>query len=158
MKTLKALLKELLSKVSNQNPDSHNQPNSLTQNQNQNETETNESARNPQLDNSSPGKDPRIDQGDQKTGDTARATGTESGTTLTTPEKNHQATDNQLDKTPQSHEEALREAYRKGEIAGRNAQIEEKYFPKTDDGIPAFRGRPSRGVSSTDIFSMAREA
>ena len=158
MKTLKALLKELLSKGSNQNPDSHNQPNSSTQNQNQNETETNESARNPQLDNPSPGKDSRLDQGDQKSGDTAGATGAESGTTLTTPEKNPQATDNQLDKTPQSHEEALKEAYRKGEIAGRNAQIEEKYFPKTDDGVPQFRGRASKQAVSSDIFTMARNA
>lgn len=55
-------------------------------------------------------------------------------------------------------EEALREAYQRGVKDGRNAVIEEKYFPRTDDGIPRFRGSSSRPVLQGDIFSMAREA
>lgn len=54
--------------------------------------------------------------------------------------------------------EALEKAYQDGYLAGKNAKIEEKYFPKTDDGLPNFRGynKPARPVST--IFSMAREA
>lgn len=50
-------------------------------------------------------------------------------------------------------------AYREGEKAGRNAKIEEEFFPTTDDGIPHFNGlnRPS-GKKRDDIFSLAREA
>lgn len=54
---------------------------------------------------------------------------------------------------------AIEEAYRKGVIEGRNAQIEEKYFPMTDDGIPRLRsGRPLKKRSSDNIFALAREA
>lgn len=55
-------------------------------------------------------------------------------------------------------EEALKAAYKEGLIAGRNAVIRERYFPKNDDGIPRFRGAPSKTKNSSDIFSMAREA
>lgn len=53
---------------------------------------------------------------------------------------------------------AIEEAYQKGLIDGRNAQIEEIYYPKEDDGIPVFRGKPSNYRSSGDFFSIAREA
>ncbi|MCH5237756.1 MAG: hypothetical protein J1E95_08160 [Muribaculaceae bacterium] len=52
---------------------------------------------------------------------------------------------------------AKEEAYREGEIAGRNSKIEEKYFPSADDGIPHFRGMKEK-QSSTGIFSLARNA
>ena len=82
MKTLKALLKDLLSKSSslkNETPAKtsacENQSNLSTKNQNQNETEIHESARNPQLDNPSAREDPRSDQGDQKSGNPEGAAG-----------------------------------------------------------------------------------
>lgn len=151
MKTLKTLLKELLSKSnspeSNQEPE--NKSNSLTQNQNQNETETDETARNPVVDCPFAGEGDRTDPKcpENKAGEPGEPGG-DSGVTTEDPQHTSDA----------SHQEAIKEAYRQGEIAGRNAQIEEKYFPKTDDGIPHFRGRPSRHISSADIFSMAREA
>lgn len=49
-------------------------------------------------------------------------------------------------------------AYRKGELAGRNAKIEEKYFPKEDDGLPRFRGLENETDKGSDIFSVAKEA
>ena len=55
-------------------------------------------------------------------------------------------------------EVTLEEAYRRGVIDGRNQQIEERYFPKVEDGIPHFHGRPSESLPSSSIFSMAREA
>ena len=53
---------------------------------------------------------------------------------------------------------AIEEAYQRGVIDGRNAKIEEEYFPKTNDGIPQFHGSFSKENSFGDIFSMAREA
>lgn len=56
-------------------------------------------------------------------------------------------------------EEALKEAYEKGRRDARNEMIEQKYFPKRDDGIPHFHGTPPRrSTSTTGIFSLAREA
>lgn len=55
-------------------------------------------------------------------------------------------------------EEDIREAFRQGEIAGRNQAIEQRFFHQTPDGIPQFRGRPAPSYPSSDIFSMAREA
>ena len=62
------------------------------------------------------------------------------------------------EETPAPSENALKKAYEEGYIAGRNSSIEEKYFPKDDDGIPHFHGSPSQNISGSDIFSMAREA
>ena len=113
-------------KIPETNPDSEFKPDSLTQNQKQNETETDESARNPELDNPSAGESDGVDQ-ELQTG--TRGTGSE----------------------------GLSD-FEAGRIAGRNEQIEEKYFPATDDGIPQFRGRPTTQQTYNDIFSMAREA
>ena len=55
-------------------------------------------------------------------------------------------------------DEAILEAFRKGVIEGRNQQIEERFFPKTDEEIPRFHGHPSKYLPSDDIFSLAREA
>lgn len=60
--------------------------------------------------------------------------------------------------TAEELEMRLEESYRKGLIDGRNEKIEETYFPLSDDGIPQFRGRPSRNLQAADFFSMAREA
>ncbi|MCH5234906.1 MAG: hypothetical protein J1E16_06400 [Muribaculaceae bacterium] len=54
--------------------------------------------------------------------------------------------------------ENAEEAYQRGVIDGRNSRIEEMYFPKIEDGIPHFRGNPSKANPMGDIFSMAREA
>lgn len=54
--------------------------------------------------------------------------------------------------------DGIETAYAKGYKDGRNATIEERYFPKTDDGIPVFRGKPEKRNLNPDIFSMAREA
>ena len=55
-------------------------------------------------------------------------------------------------------DKAKSEAYREGEIAGRNAQIMEKHFPSTDDGLPHLSSGAKNTGSTTDIFSIAREA
>lgn len=56
-------------------------------------------------------------------------------------------------------ESAKESAYKEGEKAGRNAKIEEEYFPATDDGIPHFNGiNRHSGKKREDIFSLAREA
>ena len=53
-------------------------------------------------------------------------------------------------------DKARTEAYREGEIAGRNAKIMEKHFPKTDDGLPHLNGT-STPTASHDIFNIARD-
>lgn len=53
---------------------------------------------------------------------------------------------------------AIEEAYQKGLKDGRNARIEERYFPKENDGVPHFRGGAVKIPSGGDIFSIAREA
>ena len=51
------------------------------------------------------------------------------------------------------------EAYREGERAGRNAKIEEEYFPTVDDNIPHFNGTfKPRPNQKEDIFTLARKA
>ena len=55
-------------------------------------------------------------------------------------------------------EKARSEAYKEGEIAGRNAQIMERHFPKTDDGLPHLHGSTTPGKDPGSIFSIAREA
>ena len=55
-------------------------------------------------------------------------------------------------------DKARSEAYREGEIAGRNAQIIEKHFPSTDDGLPHLASGPSPESVKEDIFSIARNA
>ena len=55
-------------------------------------------------------------------------------------------------------DKAKSEAYREGEIAGRNAQIMEKHFPSTDDGLPHLSSGAKNTGSTSDIFSIAREA
>ena len=52
---------------------------------------------------------------------------------------------------------AVADAYKEGELAGRNAKIEEKYFPKADDGLPHFNGLKEHR-QSTGIFNLARNA
>ena len=55
-------------------------------------------------------------------------------------------------------DKAREEAFREGELSGRNARIEETYFPKTDDGLPHFKGTARRSRPFGDIFDTAREA
>ena len=51
------------------------------------------------------------------------------------------------------------EAFKEGERAGRNAKIEEEYFPKVDDGLPRFHGTVKpRPTQRDDIFTLARNA
>lgn len=57
------------------------------------------------------------------------------------------------------YEEGRSTAFKEGEIAGRNAKIEERYFPSNDDGLPHLRGSVrKRSGNDGDIFSMARNA
>lgn len=60
--------------------------------------------------------------------------------------------------SPEEEGEKALSDYERGVIDGRNQQIEEKYFPKTDDGVPHFHGNHTRRSPLGDIFSMAREA
>ena len=55
-------------------------------------------------------------------------------------------------------QEALKEAFLQGEKAGRNQMIEMKYFPKDNDGIPAFRGSIPKKSTVTEFFNIAKEA
>lgn len=55
-------------------------------------------------------------------------------------------------------DKARSEAYREGEIAGRNAQIIEKHFPSTDDGLPHLSGGANPEKEGVDIFSIAKQA
>lgn len=52
----------------------------------------------------------------------------------------------------------VEEAYQKGVTDGRNAKIEDLFFPESATSIPHFRGNASKIVSAADFFSMAREA
>lgn len=56
-----------------------------------------------------------------------------------------------------NYEQAKAEAAREGEIKGRNAKIEEKYFPKDEDGVPALSNSKPR-QEPDDIFTLARGA
>ena len=56
-----------------------------------------------------------------------------------------------------NYEQAKAEAAREGEIKGRNAKIEEKYFPKDEDGVPALSNSKPR-QEADDIFTLARGA
>lgn len=55
-------------------------------------------------------------------------------------------------------DKAKASAYEEGELAGRNARIEEEYFPSADDGLPKFTGIKSSTTLRDDIFSIARDA
>ena len=55
-------------------------------------------------------------------------------------------------------EKEIEKAYNRGLIDGRNARIEETFFPKKAESVPAFRGTPRNSMPSSDIFSVAREA
>lgn len=56
------------------------------------------------------------------------------------------------------YEQALADAYSRGEKDGRNAGIVEEYFPMADDGLPHFRSTNGKGPRRPDIFSLADEA
>lgn len=58
-----------------------------------------------------------------------------------------------------NYERQKEEAYRQGELAGRNARIMEEHFPSSPEEAPNLSGVPSSdSPSSPDIFSMARQA
>lgn len=51
-----------------------------------------------------------------------------------------------------------KDAYKEGVAAGRNAKIEEEYFPTVDDGIPSFRDAKPKSKPNNSIFTIARES
>lgn len=57
-----------------------------------------------------------------------------------------------------NYEQAVSDAYRRGEKAGRNAGIEREFFPDGTDGLPHFRGLTTRKDSRPDIFAIAEES
>ena len=57
-----------------------------------------------------------------------------------------------------NYDRARAEAYKEGEIAGRNAKIITQYFPHTEDGLPDLPGNGGISEEKTDIFSIARDA
>ncbi|MDE6576744.1 MAG: hypothetical protein K2J82_07905 [Muribaculaceae bacterium] len=57
-----------------------------------------------------------------------------------------------------NYETALADAYARGEKDGRNAGIEEEYFPKESDGLPHLRGIPGHNPQLPDIFTLATQA
>lgn len=54
-------------------------------------------------------------------------------------------------------DKARNQAYKEGELAGRNAKITEEYFPKTNDGIPNLPNSNGKDDDES-IFSIARQA
>lgn len=148
MKTLSAVIREIfaarrtdpcrppVAKETDAEPENQN---SLTQKTQNNETETDENRGNPVVDNSSSGENHGTDQEFKEPTD--RGTGQRGVRPEDTSE----------------FQEAVKRAFEEGVKAGRNAKIEETYFPKQDDGIPHFRGT-TPSAPSNDIFSLAREA
>lgn len=55
-------------------------------------------------------------------------------------------------------DKARNEAYKEGEIAGRNQKITEEYFPKNDDGLPHIQDKGMPIDTRSDIFTFARKA
>ena len=143
MKTIKTILRDLLTLRSKPK----NSSGEISQNlkPNQNETETDESARDPQLDNPDARQDPPVGE---ECSEKPEGTG-ESGPG---PESGRESGPDRRD-----IEAEIRKAYEEGVIAGRNQKIEEIYFPKTD-GIPDFHSSIANDASAGSIFSMAREA
>lgn len=132
----------------------------LTQNPIQNETETDEISGDPNLDHSTSRETDGSDQELQKAGQSKSGYRPGCPGDLNPGEKKWPEVETESGEVSQDErtKEAIQEAYLQGVIAGRNAQIEEKYFPKTDDGIPCFHGNACKTSSGNDIFSLAREA
>ena len=128
-------------------PASVNKPISLTPKTNSNETETAETPRHPRVDNPDAWQNPR---NNEEIGSTI------SGGVIASQSPAEPAIGNKANEV--SEDSTGLSDYERGRIDGRNERIEEIYFPKTDDGIPHFRGRPAKPSSGPDIFSMAREA
>lgn len=173
MKTIKLLLRDWLNRsnlTKKENPtakksDSNQKPINTTLKTNQDETETDESAGIPVVDNPPLGENPGDDQGEKRGAGELTPSSSDSPSERKTQEETSSQTlaDPQKDDPGQSEEDnetqkRIEEAYRKGLIDGKNARIEERFFPKNDDGIPNFRGRPQLPPPLSDIFSMAREA
>ena len=57
-----------------------------------------------------------------------------------------------------NYDKAKNDAYREGEIAGRNAKILDEHFPSDDDGLPHFKPHNSPQANSSDFFRFARHA
>lgn len=57
-----------------------------------------------------------------------------------------------------NYERDKEEAYRRGEVDGRNARITTEYFAEGDDGLPHLKGVARQRERGEDIFSMARDA
>lgn len=166
MKTIKTFVSDLLKefKIQKRNKPESNQPDFvkqstlLTQKNERNETETDEGAGNPGMDHTIAGQtagnaEKRREPHGGKGVDIEKG-GELSGVSVESPKEIPERKRNR----DHEIEKALKEAYEQGFIEGKNAQIEEKYFPMKEDGIPAFRGCPSPASPANSIFSMAREA
>lgn len=57
-----------------------------------------------------------------------------------------------------NYERAVDEAFRKGELQGRNTAIIEKHFPESDDGLPHLNGTVYDGNPGSSIFDIAKDA
>ena len=133
MKTLKQLLKKLLSNYSNSN-------------NSQNETETHENDRDPDM----------VSPPSQENGGDAEKQKPEiSGLSgnLGQPEPD----DSGDHSGKRGIEAALEEAYQRGVIDGRNQKIDAVYFSDKEN-VPHLRGSAYPQSPSSDIFSMARNA
>lgn len=170
MKTISQLIKEIFavrdqSKTKSrakakpeETPVSDNQQNSLTPKSNENERETEEVLRDSGV--ASPAAQ-EIDRRNEKCPEpSAECQGGETGTLQASGTGSQEGSDGRgADRGRESGGiDREEEAYQRGLRDGRNMVIEERYFPKTDDGVPHFRGNPTRVNATGDIFSMAREA
>lgn len=62
------------------------------------------------------------------------------------------------DETLRKAESDLEDAYRRGELAGRNARIREEIFPAEETDLPYLKGKATATQTSPDIFSIAKDA
>ena len=65
---------------------------------------------------------------------------------------------NERDETVRKAEFEIEEAFRQGELAGRNARIREEIFPAEENDLPYLKGKSPVTPSSPDIFSIAKDA
>lgn len=155
MKTIKTFVRDLLRIKSNSYNNAIKEKRNEDETENQfnnqqndsDERETDEIPRDPELDNPAAQETHRpAEKRQPMSGEPGEGTG-ESGER----EPGNVITREMFDK-------AVKEAFLKGEITGRNAAIAEKYFPDTDDGIPSFHGALPKALSESNFFSIAREA
>lgn len=165
MKTIKAILKEFMNGKTTTDDDQktvqiRNQGATETKNLNNehNETETDEIHGDSGMDSADDPQNFRDPSGNQPSEGQETPERTETGGGDSGRGEGGGSTGGGIRLTIEEYESALKESYEKGWKEGRNTGIEEKYFPKNNDGIPRFPGNAQPQNPADSIFSIAREA